>query len=130
METVNKTSHYLEILYDKWSPFVVSVILIIYHILSFLFPWDLTWIEYICLPSLFTTIHMYNSRDVFMFCKVHRCFVNYVLGNTIACAANHYWVNPYMNVYWFAFVMAGTILAMLLGLIYYTQEHRQKRINN
>lgn len=129
METVNKTSHYLEILYDKWSPFVVSVILIIYHILSFLFPWDLTWIEYICLPSLFTTIHMYNSRDVFMFCKVHRCFVNYVLGNTIACAANHYWVNPYMNVYWFAFVMAGTILAMLLGLIYYTQEHGKSKHN-
>ena len=123
METVNKTSHYLEIYYNKWSPFVVSAILIIYHILSFLFPWDLTWIEYICLPSLFTTIHMYNSRDVFMFCKVHRCFVNYVLGNTIACAANHYWINPYMNVYWFAFVMAGTILAMLLGLIYYTKEH-------
>ena len=120
METVNKTSHYLEILYDKWSPFIISAILVIYHTLSFLFPWDLTWIEYICLPSLFTTIHMYNSRDVFMFCKVHRCFVNYVLGNTIACAANHYWVNPYMNVYWFAFVMAGTILAMLLGLIYYT----------
>lgn len=129
METVNKTSHYLEILYDKWSPFVVSVILIIYHILSFLFPWDLTWIEYICLPSLFTTIHMYNSRDVFMFCKVHRCFVNYVLGNTIACAANHYWINPYMNVYWFAFVMAGTILAMLLGLIYYTKEHGKSKHN-
>ena len=70
---------------------------------------------------------MYNSRDVFMFCKVHRCFVNYVLGNTIACAANHYWINPYMNVYWFAFVMAGTILAMLLGLIYYTKEHGQKK---
>ena len=126
MEKVNKTSHYLEILYDKWSPFIISTILVIYHTLSFLFPWDLTWIEYICLPSLFTTIHMYNSRDVFMFCKVHRCFVNYVLGNTIACAANHYWVNPYMNVYWFAFVMAGTILAMLLGLIYYTKEHGRK----
>lgn len=127
METVNKTSHYLEILYDKWSPFIISVILVVYHTLSFLFPWDLTWIEYICLPSLFTTIHMYNSRDVFMFCKVHRCFVNYVLGNTIACAANHYWVNPYMNVYWFAFVMAGTILAMLLGLIYYTKEHGKSK---
>lgn len=70
---------------------------------------------------------MYNSRDVFMFCKVHRCFVNYVLGNTIACAANHYWINPYMNVYWFAFIMAGTILAMLLGLIYYTQEHGKSK---
>ena len=117
---VRKTSYCLEILYAKWSPFIVSAILVIYHTLSFLFPWDLTWIEYICLPSLFATIHMYNSRDVFMFCKVHRCFVNYVLGNTIACAANHYWVNPYMNVYWFSFIMAGTILAMLLGLIYYT----------
>ena len=127
METVNKTSHYLEIYYNKWSPFVVSAILVVYHTLSFLFPWDLTWIEYICLPSLFTTIHMYNSRDVFMFCKVHRCFVNYVLGNTIACAANHYWINPYMNVYWFAFVMAGTILAMLLGLIYYTKEHGKSK---
>ena len=126
METTNKVSHHLEIYYNKWSPFVISAILVIYHTLSFLFPWDLTWIEYICLPSLFTTLHMYNSRDVFMFCKVHRCFVNYVLGNTIACAANHYWVNPYMNVYWFAFVMAGTILAMLLGLIYYTQEHGRK----
>ena len=127
METVNKTSHYLEIYYNKWSPFIISTILVIYHTLSFLFPWDLTWIEYICLPSLFTTIHMYNSRDVFMFCKVHRCFVNYVLGNTIACAANHYWVNPYMNVYWFAFVMAGTILAMLLGLIYYTKKHGKSK---
>lgn len=127
METVNKTSHYLEIYYNKWSPFIISAILVIYHTLSFLFPWDLTWIEYICLPSLFTTIHMYNSRDVFMFCKVHRCFVNYVLGNTIACAANHYWVNPYMNVYWFAFIMAGTILAMLLGLIYYTKEHGKSK---
>ena len=124
---VKKTSYCLEILYDKWSPFIISTILVVYHTLSFLFPWDLTWIEYICLPSIFTTIHMYTSRDVFMFCKVHRCFVNYVLGNTIACAANHYWVNAYMNVYWFAFIMAGTILAMLLGLIYYTQEHGKSK---
>lgn len=127
METVNKTSHYLEIYYNKWSPFIISAILVIYHTLSFLFPWDLTWIEYICLPSAFTIAHMYNIRSTFMLCKVHRCFVNYVLGNTIACAANHYWINPYMNVYWFTFVMAGTILAMLLGLIYYTQEHGKSK---
>lgn len=127
METVNKTSHYLEIYYNKWSPFIISAILVIYHTLSFLFPWDLTWIEYICLPSLFTTIHMYNIRSTFMLCKVHRCFVNYVLGNTIACAANHYWINPYMNIYWFTFVMIGTIFTLLLGLIYYTQEHGKSK---
>ena len=126
METVNKTSHYLEIYYNKWSPFIISAILVIYHTLSFLFPWDLTWIEYICLPSAFTIAHMYNIRSTFMLCKVHRCFVNYVLGNTIACAANHYWINPYMNIYWFTFVMVGTIFTLLLGLIYYTQEHGRK----
>lgn len=127
METVNKTSHYLEIYYNKWSPFIISAILVIYHTLSFLFPWDLTWIEYICLPSAFTIAHMYNIRSTFMLCKVHRCFVNYVLGNTIACAANHYWINPYMNVYWFTFVMIGTIFTLLLGLIYYTQEHGKSK---
>ena len=73
---------------------------------------------------------MYNSRQTFMFCKVHRCFVNYVIGNTIVCAANQYWVDPYMNVYWFAFVMAGSMLAMLLGLIYYTQEHAKINIKH
>lgn len=126
---IQKASYYFEMLYDKWSPFIISTILVVYHTLSFLFPWDLTWIEYICLPSAFTTLHMYNSRTVFMFCKVHRCFVNYVFINTIACAANHYWVNPYMNVYWFALMMIITIVTMLLGLVYYTQQHNRK-INN
>ena len=125
---VRKTSYCLEILYDKWSPFIISAILVVYHTLSFLFPWDLTWIEYICLPSAFTIAHMYNIRSTFMLCKVHRCFVNYVLGNTIACAANHYWINPYMNIYWFTFVMVGTIFTLLLGLIYYTQEHEKLKL--
>lgn len=127
---VQKASYYFEMLYDKWSPFIISTILVIYHTLCFLFPWDVTWIEYICLPSAFTIIHMYNSRTVFMLCKVHRCFVNYVVGNTIACVLKHYWIDAYMNVYWFAFVMAGTILAMLLSLIYYTQAHSETINNN
>ena len=57
-----KLYYNLEILYNKYSPFIVSTLLIIYHILSFLFPCDLTWIEYICLPSVFKALHMYNSR--------------------------------------------------------------------
>ena len=125
-----KLYYNLEILYNKYSPFIISALLVIYHILCFLFPWDLTLIEYICLPSVFTSLHMYNSRQTFMLCKVHRCFVNYVIGNTIACAANQYWVDPYMNIYWFAFVMAGSMLAMLLGLIYYTQEHAKINIKH
>lgn len=123
---LKKTSYCIEILYNKWSPFIISGILILYHTLCFLFPWDLEWIQYLCLPSIFTTLHMYNSRQAFMFCKVHRCFVNFVVGNIIACIIKHYWVTAYMNVYWFAFVMLGSTLAMLLGLYYYTQEHIKK----
>lgn len=63
---VRKTSYYLDIFYDKRSPFIISAILIVYHILCFL-------------------------------------------------------LNPYMNIYWFAFVIVGTIFTLLLGLIYYTQ---------
>lgn len=66
---------------------------------------------------------MYNSRQTFMLCKVHRCFVNYVVLNVLACIASHYWVVAYMNIYWFAFIMLGTITAMAVGLIYYTEEH-------
>ena len=57
-----KLYYNLEILYNKYSPFIISALLFIYHTLSFLFPWDLTWIEYVCLPSVFTSLHMYNSR--------------------------------------------------------------------
>lgn len=122
-KSLQKVHYSLEILYNKWSPFIISALLIVYHLLSFLFPWDLTWILFICLPSMFTALHMYNSRSTFMLCKVHRCFVNYVICNNVACLISHYWINPYMNPYWFSFVVVGTIIALLLGLFYYTEEH-------
>lgn len=120
-----KFNYVFEIFYNKWSPFIISLLLIIYHTLHFLFPWDLTWVQYLCLPSLFTSLHMYNSRQTFMLCKVHRCFVNYVVGNILASIAEHYWINPYLNLYWFVFVMFGTMLALLLGIFYYTKEHEK-----
>lgn len=117
---VRKTSYCLEILYDKWSPFIVSAILIVYHILCFLFPWDLTWIEYVCLPSIFTSLHMYNSRQTFMLCKVHRCFVNYVVANIIACTIEYYWID--MNAYWYATCMLSIVVTLVIGLIYYIRN--------
>ena len=39
---IKKTSYCLEILYDKFSPFIISAILVVYHILCFLFPYNLT----------------------------------------------------------------------------------------
>ena len=120
---VKKTSYCLEILYDKFSPFIISAILVVYHILCFLFPYNLTWIEYVCLPSTFTILHMYNLRSTFMLCKVHRCFVNYIACNVLACMATHYWINPYRNIPWIIFIIVGTIVAIVIGVIYYKKEH-------
>lgn len=121
---MHKKIHYnLEILYNKYSPFIISIIIVIYHILRFLTQWDLEWIEYIFFPSFLTSLHMYNSRQTFMFCKVHRCFVNYVVANVVACLISHYWIITYMNPYWFATVFIGTVTAMLLGLFYQQEEH-------
>lgn len=128
---LDKKLHYkLEILYTKWSPFIISGLLVIYHICSFLFPYDFTWILFICLPSLFTSVHMYNSRETFMLCKVHRCFVNYVVCNNIAAIIDHYYIDAYKNNYWFTFVIIGTILALLIGLYYYTDEHGKNNSKN
>ena len=115
--------HYkLEIMYNKYSPFIISALLIVYHIMQFVFPADLTWLEYICLPSVLTSLHMYNSREVFMLCKVHRCFVTYVVGNILIAICEHYWALA-TNPIWFAFVMAFTAIMMLLGLYYYNEAN-------
>lgn len=120
-----KLYYKLEILYNKWSPFIISGILFIYHVLKFLFTWDLEWVQYLCLPSMFTTIHMYNSRQTFYLCKVHRCFVNYVLANILVSIIEHYWIEAYQNIYWFIFIISGTLLAILIGLFYYNKEHEK-----
>ena len=121
---VNKRDCYkIELLYNKYIPFVISVILFIYHVLRILFQIDLEWIQYLCMPSLFTTFHMYNTRETFGFCKTHRCAVNYVVGNLFACIVEHYWVVPFMNVWWAAFVILGTLLAICLCIHYYRTEH-------
>ncbi len=115
----------IELLYNKYSPFGVSVILFFYHVLRFLFPIDLVWIQYLCMPSVCTITHMYNTRKAFKLCKTHRCFVNYTLGNLVACIAEHYWITPYMNTAWFIFVLSGTTLALILGIYYYSIEHEK-----
>lgn len=125
---VKKFCYTIEIAYNKWSPFIISILLFIYHILKYFFPYDLTWFQYLCLPSAFTAFHMYNSRQTFMLCKTHRCFVNYVFGNLLACIAEHYWICPFMNLSWFIFIILGTLLAAFLGLYYYLQEHAKNNI--
>ncbi len=125
MNTNKRLCYKIELLYNKYSPFVISVILFIYHILRILFPIDLMWIQYLCMPSLFTAFHMYNTRETFGFCKTHRCAVDYVLINLVVCIIEHYWVVPFMNLGWALFVILGTLLAVYLCIHYYKIEHAE-----
>lgn len=124
-----KFNYQFEILYNKYSPFLISIIIFLYHTIEFLTTLDVEWMEYLFFPSLLTSLHMYNSRQTFMLCKVHRCFVNYVVGNVIACMISHYLINPYMNVWWYAIVMFASVFVMLLA-IYYSQTEKKKGERN
>lgn len=124
-----KFNYQFEILYNKYSPFLISIVIFLYHTIRFLTTLDVEWMEYFFFPSLLTSLHMYNSRQTFMLCKVHRCFVNYVVGNVIACMISHYLINPYMNVWWYATVMFSSIFVMLLA-IYYSQSEKKKGERN
>lgn len=124
-----KFNYQFEILYNKYSPFLISIIIFLYHTIEFLTTLDVEWMEYLFFPSLLTSLHMYNSRQTFMLCKVHRCFVNYVVGNVLACMISHYLINPYMNVWWYAIVMFASVFVMLLA-IYYSQSEKKKGERN
>lgn len=115
----------IEILYNKYIPFIISFLLFIYHILRYYLPYDLMWVQYLCMPSLLTISHMFNVRFAFGLCKVHRCFVNYTIGNLVVCIIEHYWINPYMNLTLFIFIILGTLLALSLGIYYYVTEHEK-----
>ena len=67
------------------------------------------------------------EREVYIFCKVHRCFVNYVVANIIACTIEYYWID--MNAYWYAAYMLGTVVTLALGLMYYIENQKLRNIN-
>lgn len=120
-----KLCYRIEILYNKYIPVVISIILFIYHLIEFNVDCNLVWIEYLCMPSLFTVGHMFNSRIAFKLCKVHKCFVLYVASNLILCIAEQYWVTPYMNTNWFVTIFIGTVFALILMFHYYIKEHEK-----
>ena len=124
---IRRFSYDMELLYNKWSPLVISSVLIIHHILQYLLPVDLTWIQYVFLPSLITSYHMYNSRDVFGLCRIHRCLTNYSICNIFAYITEYYWIVPYMNTPWLLFIMAGTLVALGFSVYYYYVDIYCKR---
>lgn len=125
MNTNKRLCYKIEFLYNKYIPFVVSALLIIHHILRFLFPYDFVWLQYFCLPSILTIGRMYNTHEAFQFCRVHKCAVNFTVFNMLVCMANHYFINPYQNMWWFVFIILNITTAIYLGYWYYKVEHKE-----
>ncbi len=115
----------IEIWYNKYIPFVISFILIIYHIIRFHLPVDLFWVQYFCMPSVLTSCHMINTRKAFGLCKTHKCCVLYVMFNVLILVAEHYWIVPYLNIAWFLFILIISLLMFILTYYLYKQEHEK-----
>lgn len=126
MDLDMRTHYRLEIIYNKYSPLVIGAIMFVYHVLSVLLPYNLIIFQYIATPSLLTTLHMYNSRKVFKLCKAHSCCVFYVLCSWFACVAEQFYLVPYLNFSWLAFILLGTLLFVLIAGSYYIKEHPNK----
>lgn len=72
----------LEIMYNKYAPAFVAAVITLdnYFDLQNNFIHSFT---YLCIPSVLTLGHMYISRSVLKFCRLHRIAVNYVLFNVL-----------------------------------------------
>lgn len=72
----------LEIIYNKYAPAFVAFMITLdnYFELQNNIIHSFT---YLCVPSILTLIHMYISRSVLKFCRLHRILVNYILFNVI-----------------------------------------------
>lgn len=82
MDAKTKLSYKLEIIYNKYSPFIIALCIAISNILDY-FGLHLASEGYLFVPSLLTSGHMYISRNNFKLCRFHRCFVNYVVFNVL-----------------------------------------------
>lgn len=83
LNTYDKKFYYrLEILYNKFAPGLVAFLIT----LDNYFDLQNTLIHsftYLCVPSILTLCHMYISRSVLKFCRLHRVLVNYILFNVL-----------------------------------------------
>ena len=70
---------------------------------------------------------MYNSRDVFGLCRIHRCLTNYSTCNIFVYITEHYWIVPYINTPWLLFIMVGTLVTLGFAVYYYYVDIYCKR---
>lgn len=121
----NKIAYKVELLYVKYIPMIVAILLAINNILCYYKIYCLYEIGcFIYSVSLITLIHLYINSFVFKFCKYHRMFIHYITVNYSMNLYDYYIGIPissksllYINF---------TIMAIFLFLILYFYLHREK----
>lgn len=120
LQRLNRQFYYkLEVLYNKYAPaFVAGMITLDNHFdLQNNFIHSFT---YLCVPSILTLLHMYISRSVLKFCRLHRILVNYVFLNV----TYRVWQSiPYLPQFDMSYWHGIYTITFLIGLISFTYNY-------
>lgn len=122
----NKKFYYkLEILYNKYAPAFVAFMITLdnYFDLQNNFIHSFT---YLCVPSILTLLHMYISRSVLQFCKLHRIIVNYIFFNILSRV---YQSIPYLPQYdesvWHGIYTVTFLIGLISFLYNYATDYKR-----
>lgn len=122
-KVMNKVCYKIEILYDKFSPFVIGSLILADNIATYL-GFSIKAEGYLFMPSLLTSFHMHISRSNFLLCRFHRVVVNYCILNSIYFAIKEM-TDTEGDVVWLAIDSLTTLIVIGIAIYYYRKDKVQ-----
>lgn len=116
-----KVYYKIEILYNKFSPFVIANLILIDNMVANLGIYYCKAEGYLFVPSLFTIFHMYISRKNLLLCRFHRAIVNYCGINTI-CFSIKEITHTKGDFVWLIIDSAITLITIIAAIYYYRKD--------
>ena len=116
-----KLYYKMEILYNKFSPFVIAYLILIDNMVTNIGFYCCRAEGYLFVPSLFTLVHMYISRKNLLLCRFHRVAVNYCGINTIGFAIKEF-TNTKGDLIWLVIDSVIALIAIIIGIYYYRKD--------
>ena len=125
----NKVAYKIELLYVKYSPMIISLLLACNNILCYFKMYILYEIGgLIYSVSLITLVHMYINSLVYKFCKYHRMFIHYILVNYIINIYDYYIGIPASSKE-ILYINAFIIVIFLFLILYYYLKSRKNELS-
>ena len=112
----------MEILYNKMSPAIISVIIVVNNILHY-FGMALGDLIFLFIPSMLTMFHMFVSRRHLSLCKFHRTFVYYVCLNALEYIFEDI-INISNELWGLIDLVTLVVFACAAIHYYYSEEHK------